>query len=74
MVRTMLGACHAGASRVIRLNGPTIGSKGQGLVSTVGKHPALNLGRSYGKKRDVVFRMNQVGGVGMRLNLPNCGC
>lgn len=74
MVRTMMGAGNAGASRVIRLNGPTIGSKGQGLVSTVGRHPALNLGRSYGKKRDVVFRMNQVGGVGMRLNLPNCGC
>ena len=65
MPRTrIMGAGNAGASSMIRLGGPTIGTKGQGLVSSVGRRVELNVNRSYGNNRDMVFRINQLGGVG----------
>lgn len=60
----IMGAGNAGASSVIALGGPTIGSKGQGLTPTVGRRVELNYNRSYGNSRDVVFRINQLGGIG----------
>lgn len=61
--RTM-GAGNAGASRYLALNGNNGGgSKKQGLPSTVGRKQNNN-GRSYGTNRNVVFYMNQLGGVG----------
>ena len=60
----IMGAGNAGASSMIRLGGPTIGSKGQGLTSTIGRRSDLNYNRSHGNNRDVVFRINQLGGIG----------
>ena len=58
MSRTrMMGAGMAGASRSIALNAPTIGDKGQGLPSTIGRHSNTNYNRSYGTNRNVVFRI-----------------
>mgnify|MGYP001263090217 CR=1 FL=1 len=60
--RTM-GAGNAGASRYVALNGNNGGgSKKQGLPSSVGRKE--NYDRSYGTNRDVVFYMNQLGGIG----------
>ena len=63
--RTM-GAGNAGASRSIRLNGITVGDKLQGLSSTIGRRGGINYAGSYGNKRDVIFSMNQLGGVGRK--------
>ena len=63
--RTM-GAGNAGASRSIRLNGITVGDKLQGLPSTIGRRGGINYTGSYGNKRDVIFSMNQLGGVGRK--------
>ena len=60
--RTM-GAGNAGASRYLALNGNNGGgSKKQGLPPSVGRKE--NNGKSYGTNRNVVFYMNQLGGVG----------
>ena len=59
-----MGAGNAGASSMIRLGGPTIGSKGQGLVSTIGRSVNIHIYRSYGSNRDMIFRINQLGGIG----------
>jgi hypothetical protein len=60
----MMGAGNAGASSYIALNGNNGGgSKKQGLATSVGRQQNNN-GRSYGNNRDVVFYMNQLGGVG----------
>ena len=73
MSRTrMMGAGMAGASRKIALNAPTIGDKGQGLPSTIGRQSNINYGRIYGNNRNVIFRVCQVsGGVG-RLASRTC--
>ena len=63
--RTM-GAGNAGASKSIRLNGITVGDKLQGLPSTIGRRGGINYTGSYGNKRDVIFSMNQLGGVGRK--------
>lgn len=60
----MMSAGLAGASKKIALNGPTIGNKGQGLSYSIGRLSSLNYDRSYGKNRDVVFRICQFGGIG----------
>ena len=61
-----MGAGNAGASRSIRLNGITVGDKLQGLSSTIGRRGGINYAGSYGNKRDVIFSMNQLGGVGRK--------
>ena len=61
--RTM-GAGNAGASKRIRMNRPTGGNKMQGLPSTVGRRSGISYVGSYGKNRDAVFSINQLGGVG----------
>jgi len=68
----MMGAGMAGASRKIALNAPTIGDKGQGLPSTIGRQTNTNYNRSYGNNRDVVFRVCQVGGGVGRLASRTC--
>jgi hypothetical protein len=58
-------AGNAGASNYIRLNGNQGGgNKKQGTPSTVGRTTGINYNSSYGNNRDVVFYMNQLGGVG----------
>ena len=60
-----MGAGLAGSSKSIRLNGPIGGGdKLQGLVSSVGKIYNVNYSKSYGENRNVVFYMNQLGGIG----------
>ena len=55
----IMGAGMAGASKFIALNAPTIGDKGQGLPSTIGRRSNINYNGSYGKNRNVVFRICQ---------------
>jgi len=62
----MMGAGNAGASNKIHLNGVTIGDKLQGLPSTIGRVGGINYNGSYGNKRDFIFRVNQLGGVGQK--------
>ena len=62
----IMGAGNAGASSKIRLNGITVGDKLQGLSSTIGRRGGINYAGSYGNKRDVIFSMNQLGGVGRK--------
>jgi len=60
-----MGAGLAGSSKSIRLNGPVGGGdKLQGLVSSVGKSYNVDYRKSYGQNRNVVFYMNQLGGIG----------
>ena len=55
----------AGSSRSIRLNGNVGGgNKLQGSAQSVGKMHNINYGSSYGNNRNVVFYLNQLGGVG----------
>ena len=55
----------AGSSRSIRLNGDVGGgNKLQGTAPSVGKMHNINYGSSHGNNRDVVFYVNQLGGVG----------
>ena len=61
-----MGAGNAGASNKIRLNGITIGDKLQGLPSTIGHVGGINYNGSYGNKRDFVFKINQLGGIGKK--------
>lgn len=66
----IMGAGNAGASQMIRLGGPTIGNKGQGLISSIGKRSDMNYGRSHGNNRDVVFNINPLsGGVGRKRSM-----
>lgn len=59
----IMGAGNAGASKYLTLNGNNGGgSKKQGLPSNIGRKE--NDDRSYGNNRNVVFYMNQLGGVG----------
>lgn len=61
----LFSAGNAGASKYITLNAPVGGGdKKQGLASTIGRIPINNYNASYGNKRDVLFYMNQLGGVG----------
>ena len=62
----IMGAGNAGASNKIRLNGITIGDKLQGLSSTIGRVGGINYTGSYGNKRNRIFSMNQLGGVGRK--------
>ena len=58
-----MGAGNASASRHVALNGNNGGgNKKQGLPSSVGRKEKYD--RSYGTNRDVVFYMNQLGGIG----------
>lgn len=58
-------AGNAGASQFIALNRPVGGgSKKQGLTSTIGRVSGINYNRSYGDNRNVIFYINQIGGVG----------
>lgn len=60
-----MGPGLAGSSRTIRLNGSTGGGhKKQGLPPTIGRISGLDYDRSYGADRNVVFYINQLGGVG----------
>lgn len=60
-----MGPGFAGSSKHIRLNGNVGGgNKLQGIVSSVGKNYNVDYSRSYGKNRNVVFNVNQLGGVG----------
>jgi hypothetical protein len=64
-----MGAGNAGASSYIALNGNNGGgSKKQGLPTSVGRQQNNN-GRSYGTNRDVVFCINQLGGVGRKSSM-----
>jgi hypothetical protein len=55
----------AGSSKSIRLNGNVGGGdKLQGTAPSVGKMHNINYGSSYGNNRNVVFYVNQLGGVG----------
>jgi hypothetical protein len=57
----IMGAGHAGSSNFIALNQDEGGgNKKQGLHSRIGRVTGI----SYGKNRDVVFKMNQLGGIG----------
>ena len=69
--RTM-GAGLACSSLFIHLNAPTIGDKGQGLPSTIGRRSNINYNGSYGKNRNVIFRVCQVGGGVGRLASRTC--
>ena len=63
--RATFSAGNAGASNYINLNGNVGGGdKKQGLRSTIGNLSNLNYLGTYGDKRDVVFYINQLGGVG----------
>jgi len=62
--RTMT-AGNAGSSRFIALNGNIGGGNSkQGIPSSIDRVSGINYNRSYGDKRNVVFHMNQLGGVG----------
>lgn len=61
----IMGAGNAGASSFIALNGNQGGgNKKQGLPSTIGRIASIDYTRSFGNNRDVVFSVNQLGGVG----------
>lgn len=61
----IMGPGNAGASMFINLNGPQGGGdKKQGTPSTIGRISGIDYNRSYGDNRDVVFYINQLGGVG----------
>lgn len=63
--KASFSASNAGASRYIKLNGDQGGgSKKQGLASSIGRVSGLNYNGTYGKDRNVVFHINQLGGVG----------
>ena len=62
--QSTFSAGNAGAS-TYNLNGNVGGGdKKQGLRSTIGNLSNLNYLGTYGDKRDVVFNINQIGGVG----------
>jgi len=63
--QSTFSAGNAGASTYINLNGNVGGGdKKQGIRSTIGNLSNLNYLGTYGDKRDVVFNINQIGGVG----------
>jgi len=66
MSRTsLLSAGNAGGTKSIRLNGNQGGgNKLQGLIPSIGKQSNINYNGVYGTNRDVVFRVNQLGGIG----------
>jgi hypothetical protein len=66
----IMGAGNAGASNKIRLNGPTVGNKLQGLPSTIGRVGGISYRGIYGNSRDVIFKINQLaGGVGRKKSM-----
>jgi len=64
-----MGAGFAGSTKYstnVNIN-TAGGNKKQGLASTIGLDPFANVAirtNSYGTKRDYIFTMNQLGGVG----------
>jgi len=61
----MFSPGNAGSSSVIRLNGNLSGgTKKQGIPSSVGRQAGISYNRSYGNDRNVIFNINQLGGVG----------
>jgi hypothetical protein len=61
----IMGAGNAGSSRFIAMNGNRGGgSKKQGTPSTIGRKSGINYNASYGSNREVVFYINQLGGIG----------
>jgi hypothetical protein len=65
MPRSTFSAGNAGASSFIALNGNQGGgSKKQGLPPSTGHNANINYNRAYGNNRNIVFYMNQLGGVG----------
>ena len=63
--QSTFSAGNAGASTFINLNGNLGGgNKKQGLPPSIGRISDLEYGRSYGAERNVVFNINQIGGVG----------
>ena len=63
--QSSFSAGNAGASTFINLNGNLGGgNKKQGLPPSIGRISDLEYGRSYGAERNVVFNINQIGGVG----------
>lgn len=63
--QSTFSAGNAGASSYIALNSPSGGgTKKQGLAPTVGRQSDLNYNRSYGNDRNLIFMVNQLGGVG----------
>jgi len=64
-----MGAGNACSSNKIRLNGNTGGNKLQGLASTIGRVGNINYNRSYGNNRDMVFHINQLGGIGRKKSM-----
>lgn len=65
MSQSTFSAGNAGASAFIALNGNQGGGdKKQGLDSRIGRVSGINYDRAHGNNRDVVFHINQIGGVG----------
>ena len=70
MGRSLFSAGNAGGTQSIRLNGNVGGgNKLQGLMPSIGKQYNMNYNRVYGTNQDVVFRVNQLGGIGRRKSM-----
>ena len=67
---TTLSAGNAGSSRFIALNtNQGGGTKKQGISPFIGRISGINYNRSYGNNRDVIFYINQLGGVGRKRSM-----
>lgn len=67
----ILGACNASSMKNnVNVNQVQFGNKLQGLAPS-SRNSNMNYGRSYGTNKNVVFFINQLGGIGRNKSMFN---